>query len=218
LIGFINSCQEVLKDDGVLSLVVPDARFCFDCFRPLTGISKVIDAHLQKNKMPTVGTVAEYALNIVFKDSSLTWEGASATKGSYSFHSTPEESKKMIEAAGSGEYVDCHCWCFTPSSFRLLINDLNSLGFIELKEVAFSPTEGCEFYISLSKCGELPKLDRLDYLKKINEETWVDVRISQVVKERIVHKKNYLLNRFPNSLRYRWSLLTEKVGRKSIKI
>src|SRR6185437_1662157 len=29
LIGFLNDCDSILKDDGILSLAVPDKRFCF---------------------------------------------------------------------------------------------------------------------------------------------------------------------------------------------
>jgi len=38
LIGFLNDCDSLLKKDGVLSLAVPDKRYCFDRFRPLSGI------------------------------------------------------------------------------------------------------------------------------------------------------------------------------------
>src|SRR5262249_55025860 len=63
LIGFLGDCDCILKDTGVLSLVIPDARYCFDHFRPLTGLSKIIDAHLNRQRIHTVGTVAEYFLN-----------------------------------------------------------------------------------------------------------------------------------------------------------
>lgn len=58
LIGFINDCDTILKDDGVISLVIPDKRYCFDHYRPITGISKIIDSHFQKNKIHTAGTIA----------------------------------------------------------------------------------------------------------------------------------------------------------------
>ena len=67
LIGFLNDCDAILKDDGMISLVVPDKRYCFDHYRPITGLSKIIDSHYQKNKIHTPGTVAEYYLNVVSK-------------------------------------------------------------------------------------------------------------------------------------------------------
>jgi 2-polyprenyl-3-methyl-5-hydroxy-6-metoxy-1,4-benzoquinol methylase len=50
-IGFLNSCDAVLKDEGVISLVVPDKRYCFDHYRPITGISKILDNHFLGNKV-----------------------------------------------------------------------------------------------------------------------------------------------------------------------
>src|SRR4029077_17569268 len=44
LIGFLNDCDSLLKKEGVLSLAVPDKRYCFDHFRPLSSIGRVIDA------------------------------------------------------------------------------------------------------------------------------------------------------------------------------
>src|SRR5512133_1118151 len=44
LIGFLNDCDSLLKKAGVLSLAVPDKRYCFDHFRPITGNGRVIDA------------------------------------------------------------------------------------------------------------------------------------------------------------------------------
>jgi len=211
LIGFINSCQEVLKDDGVLSLVVPDARFCFDSLRPLSGISKIIDAHIQGDKLHTVGTITEFALNAVRKNGSFDWNEKKAGNDSYSFSHTSAESNKMIEAAEKKKaYVDAHCWCFTPTSFRLLIHDLNALGFIDLKEVEFFPTEGCEFFITLAKNGESADLDRMACLKKIREESWVDVSLRDLIKKRVADKIRFGIFRFRNSLKYRLSFLKKR--------
>jgi hypothetical protein len=43
-----------------------------------------------------------------------------------------------------------------PTSFRLMMRDLFDLGLIQLKELAFYPTQGCQCYIVLSRTGTLP--------------------------------------------------------------
>ena len=45
LVGFLDDCATLLKETGRLSLVVPDKRFSFDCFRPLTTVGEVVDSH-----------------------------------------------------------------------------------------------------------------------------------------------------------------------------
>ncbi len=54
LIGFLNDCDTILKDDGVISLAVPDKRYCFDHYRPITGLSKIVDSHFLGNKIQVV--------------------------------------------------------------------------------------------------------------------------------------------------------------------
>src|SRR5580693_778039 len=39
LITFLKQCDEILTENGILSLVIPDIRYHFDFFRPITGIS-----------------------------------------------------------------------------------------------------------------------------------------------------------------------------------
>jgi len=66
--------------------------------------------------------------------------------------------------------MDLHSWCFTPNSFRLIINDLNLLGLISFKEIDFFPTEGCEFFVTLGKDGKGIETPRLELLKMIEDE------------------------------------------------
>lgn len=169
LIAFLNSCAEVLKDDGVLSLVIPDKRYCFDHFRPITGLAQAIDASKLSRANHTPGTIAEYFLNVVHSDNRGAWE--SGASGRFSFvHSLDETLDNFRAAQTSDAYIDVHAWCFVPHSFRLLIHDLNALGLTALQEVGFSGTVGSEFYISLGKQGEGCPLSRLELLQLIEKE------------------------------------------------
>ena len=50
------------------------------------------------------------------------------------------------------------------------MRDLCELGFIQLKELAFYPTTGSEFYVALSRSGELPAGTRLELLQQVHRE------------------------------------------------
>jgi len=85
----------------------------------------------------------------------------------HSFNAAKDLSKKIEESQG---YVDIHCSCFTPSSFRLIIDDLYNLGYIKLKEEYVHQTVGHEFFVTLSFNGSGIKNSRLELLKKIKNE------------------------------------------------
>ncbi|MGJ8689241.1 MAG: class I SAM-dependent methyltransferase [Gammaproteobacteria bacterium] len=167
LIGFINSCDEVLKEGGVLSLVIPDKRYCFDHYRPITSISQIIDSHIEKHKIHTPGAAADYFLNVVSMNGQRAWQSGSV--GQFELVHTLESARQNIHNA-STHYVDLHAWCFVPHSFRLLIKDLNDLGLIQLKEVGFSTTVGCEFYMTIGRSGQGMELPRLEILNTIEQE------------------------------------------------
>ncbi len=166
LIDFLINCDDVLKDEGVLSLVIPDKRYCFDHFRPITGIAKIIDSHFAAHKIHTAGSVAEHFLTASVKDGELGWHAHSPGEFKLA-HSLVETLQHMDKVNLERIYVDLHAWCFVPHSFRLLIYDLNALGLIALKEVDFQPTDGYEFYVTLGRNGVSPSLSRLELLEKI---------------------------------------------------
>ena len=169
LIGFLNDCDSILKDTGVISLAIPDKRYCFDHFRPATSIARIIDSHLQNSRVHTPGTAAEYYLNGVLKEGAIAWEEGHA--GEYSFRHSLEEAVGKFESAVKGtEYDDIHSWCFVPHSFRLIIHDLYCLGLIPFKELDFYLTEGCEFFAILSRQGNGIGISRLEMLKIIESE------------------------------------------------
>lgn len=169
LIAFLNDCDSVLKDDGVLSLVIPDKRFCFDRFRPITGLARLVDSHVSGNKIHSPGAVAEYTLNVASKAGQGSWKAGTA--GDYAFfHSARQAVDAMRHVRENRAYVDVHNWCFVPHSFRLLLDDLHTLGYTPLREVAFHPTEGFEFYVTLGRSGGGPRKSRLEMLREVDRE------------------------------------------------
>ena len=116
---------------------------------------------------------AEYYLTSVTRGGGIAWDAKD--KGEYKLVSSLEQAKQAIYDAGErGIYLDIHEWCFTPTSFRLMMRDLFELGFIQLKELALHRTEGCEFYVALARNGKLPGESRLELLQQILAEQSVE--------------------------------------------
>ncbi len=169
IIKFINDCDAILKDDGVLSLAIPDKRYCFDHYRAISGISKAIDTYLSQATFHSPGTVVDHLLNVVSKSGKIAWD--SQTNGeSKLIHSLADARQAMNNLLQKNVYVDVHGWCFVPHSFRLMIHDLFHLGLISLQEVDFYPTFGCEFYMTLGRKGKGTNLSRLEMLEAIKVE------------------------------------------------
>jgi SAM-dependent methyltransferase len=169
LIAFLEDCDSILKDGGVLSLVIPDKRYCFDRFRPITGLARVIDSHVAGNRIHSAGTVAEFFMNVAVKGHALAWD--ERTRAGYDFiHSAGDAKKGMSDVLERHAYLDVHNWCFVPHSFRLILADLHALGYTKLREVGFDAPGGYEFYVTLGRHGAGPALSRLEIMKAIDAE------------------------------------------------
>lgn len=159
LIGFLMSCNEVVKDDGVISLVVPDMRYCFDYFRSPTSLGQVLDAHYEKRVRHTPGSLVEFSRYFAEKDGVRAW--ADFSEGECTFVNSLESVRSTYDHyLKSDEYIDVHAWCLTPNLFRLILLDLYDLGVINFREVGYFPSVGCEFFVSLSRNGKGPDVSR----------------------------------------------------------
>ncbi|MET0378531.1 MAG: methyltransferase domain-containing protein, partial [Spongiibacteraceae bacterium] len=173
LVGFLKSCEGVLAEGGALSLIVPDLRFCFDAMRPFSGLGGILDAHLQRRTQPSAGTATESELYMVTRGGEITWNGRNEREFALMY---PKERgcQSFKRMQSSVEYEDFHVWCFTPSSFRLLMHDLRMLGLTELQEVAFFPTKDFEFFVTLKRAAHIQvqpqPVDRLQLLSSIQRE------------------------------------------------
>ncbi|MCL2661733.1 MAG: methyltransferase domain-containing protein [Oscillospiraceae bacterium] len=155
LVGFLRDCSDILKENGVLSLAVPDKRFCFDYLRPVTSISKVIDCHINSNVVHTPGSVYEHLSNACKSNNDLAWAHPHPPVIMSNVHKIQEAVDTYKESLNKKEYTDIHNWVFTMKSFELLIYDLNCLGLINMQIAASFETSEHEFLVTLVKSNEL---------------------------------------------------------------
>jgi hypothetical protein len=170
LIRFLQGCDDVLDHSGQLSLAIPDKRYSFDHLREKSSLSAIIEAYEQKRTTHSPGIVADYFSNVSHPRRGARFLPRWMRLKSKAFIHTDDETAAGIETARSGGLLDIHAWCFTPSSFRLAIEDLHRLGYIKLRESAYLGASGNEFFIALSRSGTGTGMTRLQLALKSQEE------------------------------------------------
>jgi hypothetical protein len=151
LIGFLRDCSNILNENGVLSLAIPDKRFCYDYLRPTSSISKVIDSHLKPNTVHTPGTLYEHVSNACSSNGNISWTYLDLPVDISPVHNLDDSVSMYEKSLKQEEYIDVHNWVFTKNSFELLIYDLNCLGLLDMQIIKGFETTENEFFVSLGK-------------------------------------------------------------------
>lgn len=166
LISFLQQCETLLKPAGILSLVIPDKRYCFDYFSSSSSTGNVLDAYAEERLRPSHGQVFDHISTASKRNGNIAWSLDGYGGADELAHTFAEASAHWARSISATDYIDVHCWRFTPASFRLLVSDLLGLGLTNLEVKAEFDTTGCEFYVSLGrKSGTSMKLDRLAALQ-----------------------------------------------------
>lgn len=153
-VKFFQGCEKVLKPGGYLSMILPDKRGCFDFYRPVSTAGSVLAAFMEKRTRPTYQQVYEFetmaARRLMSEGESIVFHAASDPKWIVPFDFSPkhfEEWRDRIESRNDS-YKDAHCWVFTPTSFELIVLELNALGLTNMRVDMVDSATG-EFYVHL---------------------------------------------------------------------
>ena len=162
LVGWLGELAEVLATGGALSLAIPDKRFCFDRRRAESRLGEVIEAHLQARLRPSPCQVFDFWSSLHEIDTAAAWAGT--VDDDTPLGQDELAMSKVTEAAASVDYVDVHCWVFTPTSFLDTVSRLMALDLVPWYRVAtFHPTEpgSLEFHVTLERLpDDLPVAER----------------------------------------------------------
>jgi SAM-dependent methyltransferase len=152
LVGWLADVAEVLADDGVLVLAIPDRRFCFDARRPPTTVGQLLQAHLDGDARPSVRAVFDHFDQAADIDLAACWRGE-PTDPARIIHGTGYAWERVVEGQATGEYQDCHVWLFSPAELVAQLATLARLGQLDLALDALDPTPpgDVEFYVALRR-------------------------------------------------------------------
>lgn len=169
LIAFVSECCALLKPDGVLSLAIPDRRFTFDFYRWPSSTGDVIQAHVDKRTRHTPGQIFDAAANASFKNQAIAW--SKGEKGDVLLlHGFDHVLQRFQQSLNDDGYMDAHGWVFTPTSFRLVMSDLNRLKYLAVDELMFSESPGCEFYAVYANRASEVLPDRQQLVRQAHTE------------------------------------------------
>ncbi|MFL6088544.1 MAG: methyltransferase domain-containing protein [Aeromicrobium sp.] len=156
-IKFLQGCQQILRSGGVLSMALPDLRYCFDFYRTRTEVAEWLEAYEENRTRPTRAQLFQWQALASNVEGNATWDASAS-----SFPVPWDLMWRAVEyweGTAEPEFLDAHCWVFTPASFRLLIEDLRHLGFHQFDVESISPPSGCEFFVHLRHAPGSTALD-----------------------------------------------------------
>ena len=153
LVTWLLQISEILAPAGVLRLVVPDKRYCFDFRRRLSGIADVVAAFVERRTKPSVAATYDNAARIPPKYNSarMHWAGSPID-----YELTDElHAAAFAKASLSREEADwgVHSWQWTTETFVYQVGVLQRAGLIPLRvrprSVVPTQTNGLEFMLEL---------------------------------------------------------------------
>jgi len=153
LIGWLQEIASVLADGGIASFVVPDKRYTFDVLRRTSSSAEIVDAYVRGLRRPDARQIFDHFHNFRAVDATQIHDGLVAPAEMPSPHDPHDLLVTCQHAQKSGEYIDTHCWVFTPESFLDaldLASRIKALPF-EIAAVYPTPDYSHEFFVSLRR-------------------------------------------------------------------
>ena len=144
LVAHLWDIKSILNSDGWYLFSVPNKNLCFDHFIQESTIVDVIAASFLKYKKPSFKSVLEHRVftSHYFQD------------GINPYNSEIPYMKNRFQWAFEefcdNEYVDVHCWQFTPDSLRKIFYQLDAFDLVpNINELKVYPSGG-EFYVAIA--------------------------------------------------------------------
>jgi SAM-dependent methyltransferase len=144
--GWLGEIADVLTDGGRAALFVPDKRQTFDLRRPVSASGEFVDAYLRRSRRPDARQVFNHFYE--FREVSAPEPDDAAVT---------ERARDALalcrRMAANGEYIDAHCWVFTPASLVRALDLASRLDLLPF-EIHTIETALDEFLVILRRLPE----------------------------------------------------------------
>jgi hypothetical protein len=168
---------------------LPDKRWCFDFFRPVSLAGDVLLAHSQRRTCHSPATLFNEVAYAVTLHGRPGWTAGERAAEVAFAHRLGLARQLFNDAQADTVYRDAHAWQFTPASFELLILDLGLAGACDWHVDWIEPAAAVEFLGRLRPGGAAPCADpeqmqhrRMSLLREIARESiahWQSLLASQ---------------------------------------
>lgn len=200
ILNFFIDVKNIIKHDGKLIIIYPDARYCFDSFRNGTSFIDAYDVFM--NNENSSKRVFDFVYNVLHEnDPTLFWNDNKQIKllpkNSFSKALKAYEKAKLNELPD-----DTHFWPFADYQFIKFLYDMDRAGLLEFDIDEFYPTQHNtqEFMIILTpKINSDIKFDKYStalnktspIIKQINSKNSYEKAMVEIAQ---LKEKNGLLN------------------------
>lgn len=164
---FLQDCEGLLADNGLLMMIIPDHRFIFDRFHPHTITVDLIRAASLAHDTATNawdcfrGASQSCQLQPVQGARKLCWsESLHNDQALVMPQSLKRQYQRLQQQLASGQFrFSGHRWHLTPAVLELLLFDLAQLQLIGLRPLQIHATQGCDFLAIIEKNVAEPLTD-----------------------------------------------------------
>ena len=150
-VAWLKDIHGLLADHGQLLLAVPDLRRCFDALRSESTPGQWVEAYLGNHSRPSPSRIFDAFSNEVKVNGTISWHHDPDPRDMILSHGPLQALEAARDNLASGEYLDVHCWAFTPGSFANLMRKMVLAGLVDLRLDAMTGTLGHEFLVRLSR-------------------------------------------------------------------
>jgi SAM-dependent methyltransferase len=140
-ITFLQELTSLIRVGGHICLVIPDRRYTFDYYRPVSQFSELVEAHLLKRTKPSPGQVFNFFSRKAIVNAEEAWAGRYDAEPPMIESPLGHALDWAKEAARGDRYLDVHCFVYTPRSFVEVLKCCFELGFIDLRVARFWDTD-----------------------------------------------------------------------------
>jgi hypothetical protein len=154
-IKHLNDVSNLLNENGLYVVILPDKRYCFDHFIRETTIADILYIHNLDDNLKR-----NHSLKSVIEHRALTCHNNSIRHWNNDHGTLEIKVDKITEAINeyntglkNNKYIDVHSLQFTPTSFSTIISLLYELKYIDFKVKKIYPTvkNSVEFFVILEK-------------------------------------------------------------------
>jgi len=168
-IEFLRVCGNVLNDGDELCMIVPDKRFCFDLYRPVTTFGEWYEAFAEERTINSLRSRVDVAFYNASLDNRGAWPRSEFARATLNPITASKPLKDTLKSyLDAKEYFDCHASVMTPESIHLNLIECFLLDLIELhvEEVkSFDNDIGLVLRKKVSNKKDSILLDRLHWLR-----------------------------------------------------